>query len=43
MKEDNLPEAMKIKKYKISKKKEQTTEEKVIELFGEENVEIIGG
>ena len=43
MQTNTLPEAMKIKKYKAEKKSEQTPEEKVIELFGEENVEIIGG
>ena len=38
----NLPEAKKIKKYKSENIKEETTEDKIIALFGEDNVEIIG-
>lgn len=38
---NSLPEGMKIEKYQIEEIKEKTPEEKVIELFGKDNVEII--
>ncbi len=42
MKEGKLPEAKIITKYEKVKTKEETPEDKILALFGEENVEIIG-
>ena len=43
MRDNSLPEAYKVEKYADETKKELTPEDKVIALFGKENVEIIGG
>lgn len=43
MKEGKLPEPKKISKYRKKISKEETTEDRVKALFGEENVDIIGG
>lgn len=43
MRDNSLPEAYKVEKYTDDTKKELTPEDKVIALFGKENVEIIGG
>lgn len=43
MRDNSLPEACKVEKYTEDKPKEDTPEDKVIALFGRDNVEIIGG
>ena len=43
MKEDRLPEAVKVERYKKEEEKTETSEDRVKALFGEDNVEIIGG
>ena len=43
MRDNSLPEAYKVNKYKEDEVHEDTPEDKVIALFGKENVEIIGG
>lgn len=43
MRDNSLPEAYKVHKYSEESVHEETPEDKVIALFGKENVEIIGG
>jgi DNA polymerase-3 subunit gamma/tau len=43
MRDNNLPEACKVEKYTEETEKEETPEDRVLALFGKENVEIIGG
>ena len=43
MRDNSLPEAYKVHKYSEEEIHEDTPEDKVIALFGRENVEIIGG
>ena len=43
MRDNSLPEAYKVHKYSEEEEHEETPEDKVIALFGRENVEIIGG
>ena len=43
MRDNSLPEACKVEKYSEQTVREETPEDKVIALFGKENVEIIGG
>ncbi len=43
MRDNNLPEACKVEKYTEETEKEETSEDRVLALFGKENVEIIGG
>lgn len=43
MRSNNLPEGMKIEKYSEDENREETSLDKVLRLFGSDNVEIIGG